>query len=151
MYTIRIKDGSRAKLVIHALEKLVAKSRFEAKFEQAPREEIWVKPVRLRKGKPYCGQHPGECLVGGPRRRAKFLEWEDWVEFNNLVNDALDSLGVSADVWTVPQEKMDKGRKFWIRRDLQRRRRWEWETDYRFGRPLRIWNHGSPDQFVREA
>jgi hypothetical protein len=150
MYTIRIKDGSRAKPVIHALEKKVAKSRFTATFESAPRNEIWVKPVRLRASKLYCGQHPGECAVGA-KRKARFLEWDDWVQFNNLVNDVLDSLGVNADVWTNPQEPVDRGRKFFVRLGLSRRTRWEWNERPGFGRPVRVWNHGTPDQFSRET
>jgi hypothetical protein len=155
MYTIKVKDGTRFKPLIAALEKRVAKSRFTAVFSPTTKNEIHVKPVRLRTSKPYCGQHPGECLVGGPRRRLAFLEWEDWVQFNDLVNDVvndvLDSLGVVADVWTVPPEKMDQGRKFWIRRDRDRRHRWSYTTDYSQGRGFRIWNHGTPDQFTKEA
>lgn len=114
-----------------------------------------MKPVRLRAAKPYCGQHPGECVAGPfgfqrPKRTSRYLEWDDWVEFNNLINDVLDARGVEADTWSVPQEPLDKGKNMYVRRRLLGRRlRYEWtEEQGRFGRPARIWNHGDDSQFA---
>lgn len=154
MYTIRMHAAgvSMRLKVKNALERkinLSTKSRFTAEFElQGNGYDIHVKPIRLRAAKPYCGQHPGECLVGGPRRKGRWLEWEDWVEFNGLVNDVLDQLQVSADVWSVPPEKMDQGSKMWIRRGTKRRVRYDWDERETGGfRPIRVWNHGTDDQF----
>jgi hypothetical protein len=111
-----------------------------------------VKPVRLRTAKLYCGQHPGSCIAE-PKRRSRCLEWDDWVAFHAVVNDVLDAHGVDADAWTCPMEKMDHGRKMWIRRGLSRRVAFDWHDDPNdrhggiFRNPIRIWNHGSADQF----
>jgi hypothetical protein len=110
-----------------------------------------LKSIRLRKMKPYCGNHPGECFTTGPRPNSTNLEWDDWVAFNGLVNDTLDGLKIVADVWSKPREFFDKGRTMWIRRmDLGRRVKYEWEDDYSRGRngvPARIWDHGTDSQF----
>ena len=61
----------------------------------------------------------------------------------------LDAARASATVYSVPMEALDKGKKFYVRRGLARRVAWEWEgrpTNY--GREIRVWNHGTPDQFV---
>ena len=42
-------------------------------------------------------------------RRTRALSWSDWVEFNEIVNQVLDALGVSANVSTL-------GNKFIVRR-----------------------------------
>jgi hypothetical protein len=59
---------------------------------------ITVTQVRLRAPKPYCGAHPGACLVERPHRNLRFLEGADWIAFNDLVNTVLDRLDVDADV-----------------------------------------------------
>jgi hypothetical protein len=115
----------------------------------------WVlemKYVRLNKAKEYCGQHPGECQIGpfGARekRKSSCLEWNDWIEFNALVNDVLDAFGQPAEVWSVPMELMDKGKKFFIRLDNKRRVEYDWhERAMSYGRVARVWDHGSPSQF----
>ncbi len=114
--------------------------------------QFTIERVRLTTAKPYCGQHPGECLVNpffGPRKKAnhKYLEWEDWIAFHEIVNDVLDRLQVEADAWTNPQEPISEGKNFYVRRDNKRRRRWEWEERYVGMRLLRVWNAGTPDQF----
>jgi len=112
-----------------------------------------VERVRL----PYCGAHPGPCAVpfGGPRKMAshKYLEWDDWVAFHALVNDVLDRLEVTVDAWTNPRELLSTGSKMWIRRDNQRRVRFDWTEQYRGGisRPFQVWNAGTPDQFRPES
>jgi hypothetical protein len=116
---------------------------------------IGLRKVRLTEAKPYCGQHPGECLVNpfaGPtkKKRMTLLEWDDWVEFNGLVNDVLDEHGIDADVWSNPQET--KGT-MWIRKGQQRRLRYDYDDDFSgswsrtTGLPVRVWNEGTHDQF----
>lgn len=149
MYTIKIHGhGLSVPRVILRLEWRTEKSRFYAVFQSINYDTIHVKPVRLRTPKPYCGQHPGECFIG-PQRKGRWLEWDDWVEFHGLVNDVLDDLKANADVWTNPPEKMDKGRKMWVRRGLRRRINWDYTVEYNaLGRPLATWNHGTEDQFI---
>jgi hypothetical protein len=113
-----------------------------------------LRTVRLTEAKPYCGQHPGECLVNpliGPTKKmkAKYLEWDDWVQLHALVNDVLDELDIDADVWSEPNDV--KG-KMWIRKGMRRRVRYDYEDDYSGGRmlPLRVWNTGTDDQFVAD-
>jgi hypothetical protein len=113
-----------------------------------PRFQIEMRGIRLAEAKPYCGNHPGECVVplfGGPRKKpkARWLEWDDWVAFHALVNAFLDQEKVEADVWTKPQDA--KG-KFWIRRNNKPRTRFDWtETRNAYGQPLRVWNLGDKD------
>jgi hypothetical protein len=166
-FTIALPKDSKitAQRLVSAIDRHLESSRFTAGLEivaspaRAYGSGIVVRPVRLRQAKPYCGQHPGECQVpfGGadrPKRKARYLEWEDWVEFNGVLNDVMDKLGVKADAWSVPMEAIDKGKKMYIRRiENGRRHRYEWEEEYRGdlgGRSIRIWNHGTPDQFVQE-
>lgn len=112
--------------------------------------------IRLIKSKKYCGQHPGECQTGGPRRSGPWLEWKDWVSFHSLINDVLDSLSISADVTTKPMETVAKVRGlkglFWIRKAKARRLHYMWEEkpDSTGWRPVRWWNPGTEDQFSAE-
>ena len=151
MYTIKVKEPHKMYLLKGRLNQRTEESRFTATFEQVSDDTIHVKPVRLKESKPYCGQHPGECQVGlfGPRKKrsGRWLEWDDWVEFHALVNDACDSLELDADIWTNPIDALDKGKKMWVRRGLQRRVRYEWDARWNGMREDRIWNHGTQDQF----
>jgi hypothetical protein len=155
MYTIKPYDcGVKLATIIKRLDTRVVKDgRFRLRMISIEDGEIHLK-VRLKKAKPYCGQHSGECQIGpfGERqkRSGSWLEWDDWVQFNDLVNDVLDGLRACAEVWSVPPEKMDKGKKFYVRRGRARRVRWDWEEQQTPGQwqALRIWNHGSPDQFA---
>ena len=159
-YTIALHKDCTVKKerIISALLAKLSKSPFKCELQDGsapPRKyagSIAVMTVRLREKKLYCGNHPGECAVG-PKRKATYLEWDDWVEFNGLVNDVLDKLKANADVWSLPQ---DVNGKMWIRKGTQRRFRYEWEDDtseksmmrIAFGNnPIRIWNQGTPDQF----
>lgn len=122
--------------------------RFTCNFVPAG-TDIKVECVRLAQAKPYCGQHPGVCeFPNRPRPRMKYLEWDDWVEFNTLVNAGLDALEVAGDMWSNPREAIDKGAKMWLRRAGKTRQRYDYETTYMHGRPFQTWNHGSQDQFV---
>lgn len=55
-----------------------------------------LKGIRLKESKLYYGQHPYRNLPNP--RKLKYLNTPDWVEFNDLINDTLDSLKVSANV-----------------------------------------------------
>lgn len=143
-YTILIQDVSDPSRVEKALQVRVSLSPFVASTKVSSCK-ILISSVRLREAKSYCGQHPGPCAVGGPKKKSRYLEWNDWVAFNNMVNDVLDQLNVKAEVWSTPAEDIDKGRRFWVRRGLKRRVRWDWTQG---DSPIqRTWNHGSPDQF----
>lgn len=85
------------------------------------------------------------CETGGPKMKATYLEWDDWVAFHKIVNDCLDVLMLDADVWSTPQNA--RGR-FWIRKGTQRRTRYDYTETTLYGRPARLWNTGSPDQFA---
>ena len=94
-------EGATLPEVQGAIELAIAQSRFTAQVFQA-RSSGWgvkIVQVRLRRKKHYCGNHPCGC-EGSPHRHAKrnFLEGADWVEFNDLLNNTLDKMNVSADV-----------------------------------------------------
>lgn len=118
------------------------------KNSKSPRVCLILRRIRLLKKKPYCGQHADVCIANGRKKpNATYLEWEDWIQFNGLINDWLDSDWnlKSAEVWSNPQET--KGT-FWIRKEGKRRIRYEWDTKYDgYGRRLQTWNNGTPDQF----
>lgn len=153
MYTIRVKDRTPLQRLLVRLEKAVAKSRFTAKIELRDRDVVLPR-VRLGEAKPYCGNHPGPCVVGpfggvAKKRTTRWLEWDDWVEFHGIVNDVLDASKTNADVWSNPQDARGK---FWMRRGILRRVQYDYEEEERgFGLPLRIWNTGTPDQFASHA
>ena len=112
---------------------------------------IKIKPVRLCKKKPYCGNHPGECQINAftgklPKKpNATYLEWDDWVKFHDLVNRVLNRFHANADVWSTP---LDVRGKMWIRKGLNQRIKYEWNERFdKFGRVVRDWNQGTLDQF----
>lgn len=60
-------------------------------------ELIYIKHVKLKGAKDYCGNHPAACERIGIRHvKRRFLEGADWVEFNDTLNDLLDTFCVSA-------------------------------------------------------
>jgi hypothetical protein len=111
---------------------------------------IRIKPVRLVKAKLYCGNHPGPCEINpfiGPvaKKNATWLEWNDWVKFHGLVNRVLNRFRANADVWSTPTDVRGK---MWIRKGTKARKRFDWtEDESQYGRVVRIWNQGTPDQF----
>lgn len=106
--------------------------------------------IRLQKAKSYCGNHPGECVVGGPRRKAVFLEWDDWVKFHEVVNDILDEMNLSADITTSGAD-VDVGRLLFCRLGRKRRVRYDWtETSRNAFNAIRPVNYGTPDQFAEK-
>lgn len=83
--------------ISNAFHDAISKSRFTAQL-QFIGKHIKIADIRLKESKPYCGNHPAACERGGSHRKAKYLEGADWIEFNDLVNDLLDSLNCSANV-----------------------------------------------------
>lgn len=151
-YSIKVMENGNAEFIRARILEALVDSRFEATIEVVQTWLLELPRVRLKDRKEYCGNHPGECQVSPfgerPKKRTKFLEWDDWVEFHGIVNDVLDQHQVSADVWSKPQDA--KG-KFYMRRGRQRRHRYEWDARVgSFGREIRVWNLGTPDQFVQE-
>jgi hypothetical protein len=101
MYLVKLSPGTRRRVetVAGHLARSIAPSRFVCRVRVLDRRTIRLETVRLFAAKYYCGNHPGPCRPGGPRhRRRVYLEGADWVAFNDLVNDVLDRLDVSADV-----------------------------------------------------
>jgi hypothetical protein len=132
---------------------MTRKERKEAGTEAWEYNTLYLQKIRLTSAKPYCGNHPGPCLIGpgGPRHKPNtvFLEWDDWVQFHNLINGVCDQLQLRANIWTRPR---DAHGKFWIRKDLTARVKWDYTEEGR-GKPpyvsiIRVWNTGTPDQFT---
>lgn len=155
MYTIQILSGGeekRNRVMQYLNERLAKDGRFTAKLTPAYDKglpSIHVKPVRLTKSKPYCGQHPDVCVahpIFGERKKpnSRLLEWNDWVKFHNLVNKALNRLKVNADVWSNPADVRGK---MLIRKGLRPRIRWDYTTDNSGMVPIHAWNQGTDDQF----
>lgn len=84
------------------LENALWKSRFRFGQIFTRAKSIEIRQIRLKQKKDYCGNHPFACPVrpgfNPPHKRTSFLEGLDWVSFNDLINDLLDELNVSADV-----------------------------------------------------
>jgi hypothetical protein len=123
---------------------------------ETPRFLVCLRNIRLTKSKPYCGQHPGECVIERKKPKLAFLEWDDWIAFNDLVNDVLDEMKVHAEVWSRPHEPALRGqsrKRFWIRKAGRRRVHWDWEEEpMPFGpNVIRRWDMGSEGQFAREG
>jgi hypothetical protein len=162
MYTIRFDVGSddkRDKIFTALTERLVKDGRFRATLtptysygRRGSYPEIHIKPVRLAKKKPYCGNHPGPCQVNpfvSPQKKknATYLEWNDWVKFHGLVNKTLNKYRINADVWSTP---IDVKGKMWIRKGTKARLRYDWTERYtNYGQTIRDWNQGTDDQFVK--
>lgn len=97
---------------------IIADGRFTAEFttslalSKGPKQVIELRMIRLQTPKPYCGNHPGPCrLTGMKKRRSTCLEWEDWIAFNDLINDVLDSNSVTADVKSLKNFRIRLGEK----------------------------------------
>lgn len=161
MYTIQLQNGNEGKLIC-LRDAILARVQKDGRFRigsvhmgvsgRGKLPTLYFQRIRLVNRKPYCGNHPGECFVNpylGPQKKpnATYLEWDDWVAFHNLINGLLNQRHVSADVWTLPQ---DVSGKFWIRKGLIARRKYDYQDDWSRGgfQPIRVWNTGTPDQFA---
>lgn len=90
-------------------------SRFTVHIQFLSNKRLKMYDVRLKEKKRYCGNHPNSCEVEGGRM-GRYLEGLDWVEFNDRINDVLDSLNVSARVFSSVCE---------IRRNRERRHNYD--------------------------
>lgn len=97
----KIKSGQAPNEIAWKIQTAIAQGgRFTARVEHH-RNKVTIHDVRLTYKKDYCGNHPLPCPVRpGPHKKHKrldYLEGADWVGFNDLLNDVLDSLGVVCD------------------------------------------------------
>jgi hypothetical protein len=159
-YTIQFQENQiekRDKILAYLQARLVKDGRFKATLTPVSNfgwkgnmfPAIRVKPVRLVKKKPYCGQHPVCDPAFAPEKKPNStrLMWADWINFNRLVNTVLNKFRISADVWSNPTET--KG-KFHIRKGTKARTRYDYETSYTsYGRAIQIWDNGSDSQFAK--
>jgi len=157
-YTIRFNQDNngtiQGKVFAYLNERMTKEGKFRATLtpftDNKGRTCIKIKPVRLVKKKPYCGNHPGECVINPflgvqKKKNATYLEWNDWVQFHGLVNRVLNRFRVDADVWSTPQDVRGK---MWIRKGKQARKQYDWTEDYSaYGQPIRHWNVGDETQF----
>ncbi len=107
MFKVKCKDGNEAHNVARAVNTLFQQSRFEFARHgafgsdggvnikvQGRNTYVTFAGIRLKEKKFYCGNHAGPCrLTFKTHRKLNYLEGLDWVSFNDLVNDALDSIG----------------------------------------------------------
>lgn len=160
-YTIQFSPGAyekrqdtRNRVLLYLQERLAKDGKFRCNLQASTNRglggyichTILVAQVRLVKAKEYCGNHPGECPVSSKKKPVSTrLEWDDWVAFNSIVNKVLNRFKANANVWSLPHDV--KG-KMWIRKGTQARKRYDWDekTDA-YGRVVRYWNSGTPDQF----
>jgi hypothetical protein len=97
----KIKSGQTPESIATAIRRVMTLGgRFTADI-YTPFGKVLFENIRLTYNKDYCGNHPFPCPVrpGGnrPHKRTKCLEGADWVGFNDMINDVLDSLGVVCD------------------------------------------------------
>lgn len=84
--------------IAQAIHKTLEKSRFTCDIVTES-NKIRFKTIRLKVKKDYCGNHAGPCrLTGQKHRKLNYLEGADWVAFNDMLNDALDKLKISANI-----------------------------------------------------
>lgn len=155
MYTIEITKGGEAKrnkVMNYLRERMAKEGKYTAElaYIQNKFPGIHVKRLRLVKAKPYCGQHPGECVINpfiGVVKKPvnRYLEWEDWVKFHAFVNRVLNRFRTHANVWSNPPDIRGK---MWIRKGLKARVKWDWEDQWVGGRRIQLWNPGTDDQFL---
>lgn len=102
-FVIKHVKGKIAALEVLAgeIRNALNQSRFTAEVRVKPnRIEIggYDGGVRLREKKGYCGNHPNACVLQRKHKTMNYLEGADWVGFNDMLNDVLDNLKISADV-----------------------------------------------------
>jgi hypothetical protein len=67
------------------------------------KDSLKILGVRLRRKKPYCGQHAGPCQVTFVQKKHKttaYLEGADWVAFNDMLNDLCDRFKIECTIWS---------------------------------------------------
>ena len=124
------------------LEDKISTSRFiaDVEYTKGKYRGLKIVNVRLKKSKPYCGNHPGECeFMGDLSKKRTFLGGADWVEFNDLLNDTLDFYKISANIRSV----------VCIVRKGSLRRTHYWMFRPKLGRTLQ-WNYDEGDRYYTE-
>lgn len=100
-----------------------------------------LRGIRLKEKRHYCGNRPGPCAANGrPKRKHTYLEGADWIRVHERVNDLLDALDATSEVFTrIPGEGV-----FWVRKNGKRRVRWDYsEVDtFTLVNPPRSWITG---------
>lgn len=113
MYSIKLTESPQEGLfpIVEELKQYLADSRFTCTLEPKMMFKrsrlsssgfyygaINISTIRLKKAKQYCGNHAGPCLLTFelPKKKYKYLEGADWVEFNDTINDFLDKKKLSA-------------------------------------------------------
>ncbi len=145
MWIIPKDDTSPARL-LRLVEEKMKLSRFHARLEvgthgKSPGLKLTV--IRLKRKKSYCGAHPGPCPNDGNRRHTNstFLEGQDWIGFNAMLNDVLDKNGVDCTVFSYNREKMGGG-KYYVRRGKLRRVNYPYKWATFWGRTFAHWIEG---------
>lgn len=145
------KDKSSPGDIAYCLSKRIEASRFTAQVDcdrLRNKDGVKVSVVRLRNYKHYCGQHPGQCITGFVQKkhpRNKYLEGLDWVGFNHLINDLLDDLKATYDVFSFNRESLAP--KYFIRRGTRRRVKYPYDVQFTWGRATAFWTQGDDDCF----
>jgi hypothetical protein len=127
---IKVKDGSSLSEIQWKLQLAIDESRFTMAIVERD-GAIILSNVRLRESKPYCGNHPNACELGGRDKKAKWLEGADWVGFNDMVNDVLDTIGVNAHV-ASDLVVIRKGQERCVEYTSTYRRFWQWDKHGRY-------------------
>jgi len=131
----KIKQPWTAPAVRLILETAVEASRFTANITENHDGSLKIKMIRLRTRKGYCGNHPNECVINpfiGEQKHkvCRFLEGADWVEFNDMMNDALDRHAISCVIFSRPLEIK---KKLMVRKGVMRRTAYNSEPFFRGG------------------
>ena len=81
--------------------------------------------IRMKRKKPYCGQHAGPCQARFSWRKhpvMSLLEGADWIGWNAMLNDIFDAAGMSVDIWSRSKEGgLDGSGRFFVRKGRRRR------------------------------
>lgn len=95
-FIIKCKSAVEAENVRLTISDFLTRSRFtigSMSTEYSRGFQVEIRDIRLKVSKGYCGNHAGPCKVqGGKRRKMSCLEGLDWVSWNDMLNDALDSI-----------------------------------------------------------
>jgi hypothetical protein len=139
---VKCKSRDRESDVFTALVFAIRKSRFTAELEYDKKYGIKLYNIRLKRAKPYCGQHPGPCVALFPRphRNHRYLEGLDWVGWNQMLNDVLDKMEVEADAFSFNRESLTP--RYFIRRGRLRRLKYPYEYRGNFAH----WTQGSIEE-----
>ncbi len=97
-FSFKNLEGVPTNILADALRTEIRASRFNAVVFEDRRGVLQIGNVRLNQKKPYCGNHPAACERGSAHRKGAWLEGLDWVSWNDMLNDVMDRLNVSARV-----------------------------------------------------